>query len=117
MDFLGIGLPELVVILALILIVVGPARLPELAAQLARFIRTARKLSSQVTREFNTTMSELEQEYDDMKGDWKEIGQGIDKTTSAVTEELNATDSDVRKALGDAKSAAEGPSKPGTPAK
>ena len=114
MDLFGIGLPELVVILALILIVVGPARLPEMAAQLARFIRAARKLSSQVTSEFNTTMSELEQEYDEMKGEWKEVGQGLDETSRAVTDELEAADKDARQALGDAKSAAEGPAKPGS---
>ena len=111
MDIFGIGLPELVVILLLILIVVGPARLPEMAAQLGRFIRTARKLSAQVTSEFNTTMSELEQEYDEMKGEWKEVGKGLDETTRAVTDELKAADKDVRKALGEAKSAGEGPAK------
>lgn len=111
MDIFGIGLPELVVILLLILIVVGPTRLPEMAAQLGRFIRAARKLSSQVTSEFNTTMSELEQEYDEMKGEWKEVSKGLDETTRAVTDELQAADKDVRKALGEAKSAGEGPAK------
>ena len=114
MDIFGIGLPELVVILLLILIVVGPTRLPEMAAQLARFIRAARKLGSEVTSEFNTTMSELEQEYDEMKGEWKEVGEGLDETARAVTDELQAADKDARQALDEAKSAAEGPAKPGS---
>ena len=36
MDILGIGLPELIVVL---LIAVGPRRLPELAVQLTRAVR------------------------------------------------------------------------------
>ena len=72
MDFIGIGPLELLVILALILIVVGPGRLPEMAAQLARFIRTFRRYAAEVTSDFNDTMKELEEEYDDMKGEWKD---------------------------------------------
>ena len=48
MEFLGIGLPELLVILVLALIVVGPNRLPEVAANLARFVRAARRYGNQV---------------------------------------------------------------------
>ena len=117
MEFLGIGLPELLVILLLILIVVGPNRLPEMAAQLARFLRAARRYSSQVTKDFNETVAELEEEYDEMKGEWKEVGQGLDESVKEVSKELNAADKDVREALDDASSAADGPSEPTTPAK
>jgi Sec-independent protein translocase protein TatA len=41
MQLIGIGIPELLVILVLTVIVVGPDRLPEVAAQLARWIRQA----------------------------------------------------------------------------
>ncbi len=99
MEFLGIGLPELLVILVLILIVVGPSRLPEMAAQLARFIRAARRYGNQVTKDFNEALSELEEEYDEMKGEWKEVSQGLDKSVKDVGRELKAADADVRKAL------------------
>ncbi len=137
MEFLGIGLPELLVILILTLIVVGPARLPEMAAQLARLIRAGRRYGNQVTKEFNEALHDLEQEYDDMKGEWKEVGEGLektakdvtkefkevgeglDKTAKDVTKELKAADEDVRKAADEASSAVEDaakPSKPSTPA-
>lgn len=115
MEFLGIGLPELLVILILTLIVVGPNRLPEMAAQLARLIRAARRYGNQVTKEFNEALHDLEQEYDDMKGEWKEVGEGLDKTASDIGKELKAADEDVRKALDDASSAASKPSKPSKP--
>ena len=99
MDFLGIGLPELLVILLLTLLVVGPQRLPEMAAQLARFIRAFRRYSSRVTREFNETISELEHEYEDMHGEWKQVGQGLEESARTVSDELSAADRDARKAL------------------
>jgi len=52
MDFLGIGLPELLVILIITLIVVGPQRLPQMAAQLARLIREFRRHTANLSREF-----------------------------------------------------------------
>ncbi len=115
MDFLGVGLPELLVILVLTLIVVGPSRLPEMAVRLARFIRTARRYASSVTSEFTETLKELEQDYDEIKGEWKEIGEGLDETARAVGEELEAADHDAREALDEAKTAAEGPPTPPAP--
>lgn len=114
MDFFGVGLPELLVILVIILIVVGPARLPEVAARLARFLRTLRQYSARVTRDFNDALQDLEHDYDVVKGEWKEIGEGLDKTGQAVTEELKATDTEAKAALEDAKAAADKPSQPPT---
>ena len=107
MDIFGIGLPELVVILALILIVVGPARLPEMAAQLARFIRAFRRYSSQVTKEFNETMSDLEKKYEDMQGEWKDVGQGLEEGAKSVTEELRSAGRETSDTLDEVKSAAD----------
>jgi Sec-independent protein translocase protein TatA len=51
-NFFGIGLPEIILIMVLTLIVVGPQRLPELAVQLARLIRQLRLCGpGEVTRE------------------------------------------------------------------
>lgn len=99
MEFLGVGPAELLVILVLALLVVGPQRLPEFAAQLGRFMRAFRKYSAQVTRDFNDAMQDLEKEYDDMRGEWKEIGQGLDDTTRSVSQELDSATQDARTAL------------------
>jgi sec-independent protein translocase protein TatB len=107
MEFLGVGLPELLVILVLAVLVVGPQRLPEFAAQLARFIRAFRRYSSRVTAEFNETLHELEQEYDDMKGEWKEVGQGLGDDFKAVSDGLEGVERDVQGAAEEAKPASE----------
>lgn len=114
MDFLGIGPLELLVILVVILIVVGPTRLPEMAAQLARTLRVLRRMTANLTREFNETLRELEQEYEGVKGEWKEIGQGLDEGARAVQEELTAADEEVRQVVTEAEAAAERPSPSGT---
>jgi len=62
MDFFGIGLGEVLLILVLALIIWGPKRLPGIARTLGRTVRTLRKatndFTSQVTREIDTEDTE-----------------------------------------------------------
>ena len=109
MEFFGVGAPELLVILLITLIVVGPQRLPEMAAQLGRFMRAFQRYSSQVTREFNETMHDLEREYNEVKGDWHEVGQGLDESARSVNDELKGAAQDARLDSDEAKPVAEGP--------
>ncbi|MFC1903861.1 TatA/E family twin arginine-targeting protein translocase [Chloroflexota bacterium] len=55
MDFFGIGLGELLLILVVALIIWGPKRLPEIARTLGKTVRALRKatydLTSQITKE------------------------------------------------------------------
>jgi len=58
-------------------------------------MRTFQRYSSQVTREFSQTMRDLEREYDEVKGDWRDVGQGLDETARNVNQELAAAVSDA----------------------
>ncbi|MGD0765877.1 MAG: twin-arginine translocase TatA/TatE family subunit [Dehalococcoidia bacterium] len=84
MEFLGIGLPELVVILVLTMIVVGPKRLPETAAQIARAIREFRRYSSGITSELNEAVKDLEREYGDLRGEWKALSDEMRQKAAAI---------------------------------
>ena len=57
MDFFGIGLGELLLILIVALIIWGPKRLPKIAQTLGRTVRALRKatydFTSQVTKELD----------------------------------------------------------------
>ena len=61
MGFLGIGTGEILLILILALIILGPGKIPEIARTLGRTIRAIKKASSDltatVTRELETTQS------------------------------------------------------------
>ncbi|HET8632055.1 MAG TPA: twin-arginine translocase TatA/TatE family subunit, partial [Thermomicrobiales bacterium] len=53
----GIGTPELIVILVVALIVFGPEKLPQIAAQAGKAIRDFRQMSADLTGEFNRTLA------------------------------------------------------------
>jgi Tat protein translocase TatB subunit len=65
----GIGLPELIVILAIALIVVGPKKLPELAKALGRGIAEFRRATTDLKEslEANTAISEVKQTITEAK--------------------------------------------------
>lgn len=112
MEFFGVGPFELLVILVITLLVVGPKRLPEMAANLARTLRTLRMYANRISSEFNETMHDLEQEYDSMKGEWKDVGQGLEQSVRPASDALQSADSDARKALEGASTAANEPPEP-----
>ncbi len=58
----GIGLPELLVIMVVALIVLGPKRLPEVAQALGKALAELRKATSGVTEELRNAQVMLEEE-------------------------------------------------------
>ena len=68
----GIGMPEMLVILALALIVIGPKKLPDLAKTLGRTMREFKKATS----EFKETI-QLEGELSEVKETFNDIGDEV----------------------------------------
>ena len=91
MQMFGIGLPELMVILFLSILVIGPDRLPAFAADLARWIRRARAYGNHLMRDFNDVMGDIEKEAGASREDWKEIAGVITRHTGDVTRDLQRT--------------------------
>ncbi|MFQ5851364.1 MAG: Sec-independent protein translocase protein TatB [Candidatus Binatia bacterium] len=58
----GIGMPELILILAVALIVLGPRRLPEIARALGRGIAEFRRTTDELKEEFRQVEEEIEDE-------------------------------------------------------
>src|SRR4051794_38589210 len=109
MQMFGVGLPELMVILVIAVVVVGPDRLPEFAANLARWIRQARAYGQHLTRDFNEVMGDLEKEVGTSREDWKEIASLVTRQGADITRVLNDATNEVSEArrsvdLADAKS-------------
>jgi sec-independent protein translocase protein TatB len=95
MNLFGVGPAEMIVILVVALIFVGPERLPKLAADLARTIREIRKYTGSLAAEFNEVVQELEKETQAETTEWKEIGQGLADVTKSVTDQLTGARSDA----------------------
>lgn len=63
----GIGLPELLVIMVIALVVIGPSKLPDIAKALGKGMAEFRKASQEIKDSFN-----LDEEINDIKNDLKE---------------------------------------------
>ena len=89
----GIGMPEMLVILALALIVIGPKKLPDLAKSLGRAMREFKKATS----EFKETI-QLESELSEVKETFNDISDGVkdavDLNLKPEKQKSNEIDSD-----------------------
>lgn len=81
----GIGMPEMILILAIALIVIGPKNLPALAKSLGRAFGEFKRATSELkdSMEINTELSEVKKAFDEMNQSVKET---IDETVEYVDE-------------------------------
>ncbi len=68
----GIGMPEMLLILAIALIVIGPKKLPDLAKSLGRALREFKKATSELKESL-----ELDNELKDVKKDFTDFSSEI----------------------------------------
>lgn len=88
MDFFGIGPLELIVILLILLIVIGPAKLPEVAGAIGRGIRKFREATTELTKDFK----EMAEEVKDAE---KEVSTALDPT-GGLTKDLKEMAKEVK---------------------
>ena len=95
----NIGFAELLVILLIAFVVVGPKDLPKIARALGRFVKYVRKMIEEVKRE--SGLDEVEQDLKTMERKIDEgvkavdIRQDLQKTQLSINKELNAIKKDV----------------------
>ncbi len=95
MDFLGIGLPELIIVLIVATIVVGPKRLPEVAVHIARAIRRLRGYATDVTSQMRSELDELTREYEQVRRELRDFRQAVAKDVDSVSREVDRAVRDV----------------------
>ena len=90
----GIGMPELLLLLAIALIVVGPKKLPELAKALGRGLAEFKKATSDLKEslETNTEFSELKQSFDEVQDTVVDASIPADPNEEAETDEVDTPD-------------------------
>ena len=74
----GIGMPELILILAIALIVIGPKKLPDLAKSLGRAMREFKK----ATNEFKETL-QIDEDLTDVKKTFDGLNKDIKDSVNA----------------------------------
>ena len=83
----GIGMPEMLLILAIALIVIGPKKLPDLAKSLGRAMREFKKATS----EFKDTL-QIDDELKEVKGAFDNINKDLKDAVSLNDEPGEKTD-------------------------
>ncbi|MGD8342661.1 MAG: twin-arginine translocase TatA/TatE family subunit [Desulfobacterales bacterium] len=70
----GIGMPELLLLLAIALIVIGPKKLPDLAKSLGRAMREFKKATNEFKEsiQIDEDLSDVKKAFDDMGSDIKD---------------------------------------------
>lgn len=95
----NIGFAELLLILLIAFVVVGPKDLPKIARALGRFVKYVRNMIEEVKRE--SGLDEVEKEFKTMEHKIDEgvkavdIRQDLQKTQLSINKELNSIKKDV----------------------
>lgn len=98
-DMFNIGFAELILILLIAFVVVGPKDLPKIARALGRFVRYIRNMIEEVKRE--SGLDEVESEFKNMERTIDESVRAADirpelqKTQLSINKELNEIKKDV----------------------
>lgn len=101
LNFLGIGIPEILVILIIALIVVGPQRLPEVAAQIGRAVRQIRRYAAEITYQFREELDALTREYEAMQEELKRTQEELRQVQEQIREDARAVAQDLESAQRD----------------
>jgi Tat protein translocase TatB subunit len=70
----GIGLPELIVIMVVALLVVGPSKLPELAKSLGRTFQEFRRMAEDVKETLEKETTDIETSSEERAGKKEDTG-------------------------------------------
>ena len=99
----GIGMPEMLVILALALIIIGPKKLPDLAKSLGRAMREFKKATNEFkeTIQLESDLSEVKETFSDISDEVKEaVDLNLEPEKQKTSE--NGSDSEKNKEKNDA---------------
>lgn len=89
MNIMGIGPQEMMVIAVIALLVFGPGKLPEVMGQAGKLVRDFRRMSAELSGEFEKTIAEA-----------KDATSGLQAELGGMTREVNSVTNSVRKDLG-----------------
>jgi sec-independent protein translocase protein TatB len=98
----GIGLSEIIIIAIIALLVVGPEKLPEMAAKIGRFAWDIRRAWDDVRDTVRTEMMTIKQPFDEIRKTGREAGDLVRRETQKVKDELRSIKSETEASLKEA---------------
>jgi sec-independent protein translocase protein TatB len=96
MEFLGIGYQELLLVFVLLLVVVGPERLPSMAYQIGKAVRTMQKYARAVRDEFKDEFDYVEEQVKVVRGEIDVARVAVREQQRAFNSEMQAINSDLQ---------------------
>ena len=96
----GIGMPELILILAVALIVLGPKKLPDLAKSLGRALREFKKATSELKESItvDNELTDVKKTFDEMDNDIrKTVDVNLDFDDKAKNTSVSSSDKKSKK--------------------
>ena len=107
----GIGVPEMILILAIALIVIGPKKLPDLAKSLGRAMREFKKATTEFkeTMDLDSDLKEVKSAFEDINADIKgsltdSVPENSGDQFEAFSRESKDQDSEKKPTAGDEES-------------
>ena len=98
MEFLGIGWQELVLVMVLLLVVVGPERLPGVAYQIGRAVRTMQQYARAVRDEFSDEIGYVEDQYKVLKGEVDLARSTLQAEEAKLSAQINQASTELTQA-------------------
>lgn len=84
MNLFGMGTPEILVIMVVALIIFGPGKLPEIGAQVGKAVRDFRRMTKEMTSEFEDSIGDVQSSVNEVK----QTVSNVQKETSAIAESI-----------------------------
>jgi Tat protein translocase TatB subunit len=107
----GIGYQEMFIVLVVALVIFGPSRLPELAGQVGRWVRDFRRMSADLTGEFEKTFAEVDEVKKSFTREMQSIQSEVEGVGKSARGDLKKS---ATKSVGAGKKPATGAVKTGT---
>ena len=83
---------EIIIILLVALVVLGPRRLPEMARKMGRWASELRQAAKEIRRGLEAEVAELKEPVDEMTRDFKEVGKDLREPMKEISEEARDVD-------------------------
>jgi len=111
-EFLGIGYQEILLVFLLMLVFVGPERMPRVAYQIGRAVREMQKYARAVRDEFSEEIDFLETQYREVEAEMKDAQSSLRNETDRFGREMRSATATVDEAVKDATRDLKAPASP-----